>query len=998
MSVEDGPLPYPHAVAALTSRSPMRRSPEMIDNNPINPRTESRPMSRPIRSQRRSVTLTGRQVLTPPLVGRADVLLDLHRALTETAAGAGGCIVVQGTAGMGKSRLLTAAVTEARAFGMAVASGRATALDRAAPLTTMRALLQSASPPGLDLVTASDGSKDPLWLVEQIAEQIEQYVRRQPMLICLDDAHLCDELTSLALRILVPELASSPLTWLLSRRPAAVRTFGQDAIDWLVAEGARTHDLEPLAKDAVADFCASMLGAIPDESVVEMAERGAGNPFLLEQLVSTLYRTGQLTIADGVATLVGSELTADFLSAVDLRLRDLSALTRRILDASSVLGRPFTVHEVAGLVGQSAIELLPAIDEAVSAVILEADGNELRFRHDLVREALYGQLSEPVRRVLHREAAMVVQREGRSAVEVADHLVRGGHAGDGQAVAVLRQAVAQIAPTAPNTAADLILRMLDLINQHDPSRPPLVAEAVRLLALGGRVAEAIELGETALHAGLDSGQEAALLLGLAEALHVTGHSGDVVSYASRGIHRARPGDPVRAELLSVQAYALLDAGDVGGGDNAGAEAAALGAATGAYGALVCGTSARSIAARMVGNLRTAVGYARDAVRVAEQVGGEARRRHPRLWLAAALTAVDELAEAESLFAHDQRESDSLGTAWTQPRWYYHRALMLTVSGRLDDAVAEAEAGARVAEQLAAPALSLPLLTLLSRLAIHHDDLAAAREHLGRAREISAAGDVPVPVDLPWTVTQFRLASGDAPAAALRPVVEAGVNDPSLLRLMARQPCAAPQLTHLAMTAGADDLARRTVETARRLAERNPDIPSLVGIADHANGLLHDDLASLRRAVHILTRSPRAMVRAAAMEDLAVREDLNVRRDDAVQLVEQALSLYLSCNASRDAARAQKTLREFGVRRRQRQPTTVSSQGWSSLTTSELRVVRLVAEGLTNRQVAAQLFVSPHTVDSHLRHSFSKLGVTSRVELTRQVLLHDERSHGESGKP
>nr|MDT0662554.1 LuxR C-terminal-related transcriptional regulator [Micromonospora sp. DSM 115978] len=946
--------------------------------------------------RRRGVLNTDRRVFPRPLVGRADVLLDLHRALIETASGAGGCIVVQGTAGMGKSRLLDAAVVEARALGMAVAVGRATALDRAAPLSTMRSLLQNAHPPGLDLVTASEHGVNPLWLVDQIAEQIEQHVRKQPMLICLDDAHLCDELTSLALRILVPELASSPLTWLLSRRPAAVRTFGQDAVDWLIAEGARAHDLEPLEKEAVADFCASMLGATPDDSVVTMAERGDGNPFLLEQLLSTLRDTGQLIVANGVATLVGSELTADFLSAVDLRLRDLSELTRRVLDASSVLGRPFTVHEVAGLVGRSAIELLPAVDEAVSAALLEAEGNELRFRHDLIREALYGQLSEPVRRVLHREAATVVQREGRSAVEVSEHLVRGGHAGDGQAVRVLRQAVAQIAPTAPNTAADLILRMLDLINEHDLSRPQLVAEAVRLLALGGRISEAIRLGEATLHRGLDSAQEAALLLGLAEALHVTGHSGDVVSYATRGIGRARPGDPVRAELLSVQAYALLDIGDIAGGDNAGTEAAALGAATGAYGALVCGTSARSIAARMVGNLRAAVGHARDAVRIAEQVGGEARRRHPRLWLAAALTAVDEFAEAETLFAHDQRESDSLGTAWTQPRWYYHRATMLALGGHLDDAVAEAEAGARIAEQLAAPALSLPLLTLLASLSIHRDDLAAARDHLGRAHEIVAAGDVPTPVDLPWTVTQYRMSCGEQADVAIVPMIEVGADEQALLRMLARRPSIAPQLTRLARAAAADDLAARTVEMARKLAHRNPDIPSLVGIADHASGIAYDDLGALRRAVHTLEQCPRVMSWAAAMEDLAAHEDVNVRRNEAVQLVEQALAIYVSCNAARDAARAQKILRELGVRRRQRQPSAASSQGWGSLTASELRVVRLVAEGLTNRQVAAQLFVSPHTVDSHLRHSFSKLGVTSRVELTRQVLLHDGAAGAEAG--
>jgi len=66
---------------------------------------------------------------------------------------------------------------------------------------------------------------------------------------------------------------------------------------------------------------------------------------------------------------------------------------------------------------------------------------------------------------------------------------------------------------------------------------------------------------------------------------------------------------------------------------------------------------------------------------------------------------------------------------------------------------------------------------------------------------------------------------------------------------------------------------------------------------------------------------------------------------------------------------------------------VRRSAWGSLTESELRVVRLVAEGLTNRQVASRLFLSPHTVDSHLRHSFTKLGVSSRVELTRHVMAN-----------
>src|SRR5204862_4530797 len=94
-----------------------------------------------------------------------------------------------------------------------------------------------------------------------------------------------------------------------------------------------------------------------------------------------------------------------------------------------------------------------------------------------------------------------------------------------------------------------------------------------------------------------------------------------------------------------------------------------------------------------------------------------------------------------------------------------------------------------------------------------------------------------------------------------------------------------------------------------------------------------------------------------------------------------LAIYAEIAASGDARRVRSRLREFGVRRRL-VTTEPETTGWAALTTSELTVARLVADGLTNREVAERLFVSPHTVNSHLRHVFAKLGIKSRVELAR----------------
>ena len=164
--------------------------------------------------------------------------------------------------------------------------------------------------------------------------------------------------------------------------------------------------------------------------------------------------------------------------------------------------------------------------------------------------------------------------------------------------------------------------------------------------------------------------------------------------------------------------------------------------------------------------------------------------------------------------------------------------------------------------------------------------------------------------------------------------------------------------------------------------------SLAGAAYHAEGLLNGDRAALGRAVEAYRSSPRVLARASAMEDQGGAERAAGRRSEAVALLDEALQLYGGSGALRDHARVRRELRAVGVRRRTLATPAAVRSGWDSLTEAELRVVRLVAQGMSNRVVAGMLFLSPHTVDTHLRHAFGKLGVSSRVELTRQVLQHD----------
>jgi DNA-binding CsgD family transcriptional regulator len=126
-----------------------------------------------------------------------------------------------------------------------------------------------------------------------------------------------------------------------------------------------------------------------------------------------------------------------------------------------------------------------------------------------------------------------------------------------------------------------------------------------------------------------------------------------------------------------------------------------------------------------------------------------------------------------------------------------------------------------------------------------------------------------------------------------------------------------------------------------------------------------------------------MALASALEDLGVAQVRTGSPEAGLDALGQALVQYSEAGATWDAGRVRGRLRANGVRRRL-VTSTRPKAGWDALTDSELVVVRLIAQGLTNRETAVRLFISPHTVNSHLRHAFTKLGVNSRLELARVV--------------
>ena len=917
-----------------------------------------------------------------PLVGRADTLRMVDQRLTAAAEGAGACVVIEGPAGIGKTRLVTTAARRAEELGFVVAAGRATRIDRAAPLSTLRAALRRDARPLLGAAGTVDTGQSGYRLIDRLGEAVEELAREQPVAVVIDDFHWADELSALAVRILVPTLQSSSVLWLLAQRPGAHSLAEVGGAD------ATILPLEPLDRTDLVELCTHVLGAPPDDGVLELAAGTGGNPFLLEELLVTLLSEGRVQVHDGLARPVGDGLPLGFVAAVQRRLRELSADGGSLLEAGAVLSGPFTVHAAAGVLGRPAAAMLGPTREAVAAGLLVDDGARLTFRHDLIREAVYDSLPGTVRQALHREAVAVLRREGSSGAEVTEHFLRGAQRADESTLAMFHEALADIAPGAPSAAADLILRLLDLQGSNEPAHLPLIADAVRFLASAGRLTEARALAEQALAHGMPPAAESAVLIGLAEALKHAGQDRGAVEFAGRALSGTGSGPGERAHLLAVQAHAFLQLDDLSSARTAAHSAVELGRSAGADLAVVVGLCATSMVAYADGDVDGAMERAREGVAAAESAGGESRHRHPRLWLARALVAADRFPEAKAMYAADKLAAAELGTAWSQPMSHQFHAELELAAGKLEDARAEAEAGLRVAGQLNSAALTPALLATLAYLAALRGEPQAAAQLLARADACIDQGICALTEELHWERAVCYAALGEQEAARRSFDKLVGIlgERPYLL---VQEPLSGPWLVRFALAADDREAAGTVAAAAREVAAANPRVVSLHGAADHAEGLLLDDRDLLHAAVSAHRAGPRPLCLAYALEDTAGAERRAGDQEAAVGMLKQARGIYTECGSHDDADRVRRGLRSLGVRSPAASRTARHKSGWAGLTTSELRVVRLVAEGRTNREVAAQLFLSPHTVDSHIRHAFAKLDVSNRVELARIVLAHDD---------
>jgi DNA-binding CsgD family transcriptional regulator len=391
-----------------------------------------------------------------------------------------------------------------------------------------------------------------------------------------------------------------------------------------------------------------------------------------------------------------------------------------------------------------------------------------------------------------------------------------------------------------------------------------------------------------------------------------------------------------------------------------------------------------------GDLAGSLRRAREAVASIRATTPSSWRTNARLGLARTLSNRREFVEAEALIKEAEADVRQHGLTPHSAAPAVARVHLLAQSGQSTAAQAEAvEALASVKERGAQ--LLVPLAgSVLAFIAVRAGDLLAAAEYVRRYRAELASGISPVWSVLYDWVEVLLAAEQDGPRRVLELLRGEYAWIPTSPVLFAEEPGAAAWLVRNALVVGDLDLARTTVATVERLAAANPDFLAIGVAAAHARGLLDRDTDALASAADQQTDP---WGRALAAEDLAVH--LKMGRGGsakaAVAAFEAALRAFEKMGAQRDGARVRSRLRGFGVRRRPAKLPGCANIGWNSLSDPERTITHLVNQGLTNRQIAKRVFLSPHTVNYHLRQIFRKLAINSRVELAR--VSHEQGAGG-----
>lgn len=888
-------------------------------------------------------------------------LQQLEVALGQLHLGVGGCILVRGASGTGKTRLIEQAVASARATDLPVWHGYGGPTWRGEPLLTLREALGGLEPPP----TVPESHSE-------LINEIETTVARVPHLLAIEDLQAADLATLTTLGELAEHVEQFPLLLLLAYRPNLLPELPPGF------EHATTIDLGPLTAGATHAYAQHLLGA-PIGPALRRALAGTnGAATHIWLWLRDLEDRGALVRQGDVLELANPGERPPPLPEVALALRRqmIGDDAFELMPLVAVMGRRFRLEDLATMAGDA-----PETIEARLQPLLDAHGAIREGHWWLIQwpgmlNNLYHRSEPGERSRLHRTYGRLLRERAGSPGVVAEHLLAAAEPGDREAVAAARRGAEAVATRVPETAADLLRRAADLLPAGDAERTEVMAEMILAELAAGHVDRARELGERELAAAPPGPTRTRLQTTMLSAYEF--ESGGRLEELAASMLSTPDLDPeVRRTVLSRRALERVSAARL---DEAAADAQAVltDAPSPPDEQSVVALTALAWAATSRGDPEEALRLLAGS-RVATP--GTRARGLAAVHEGLALCALNRFDEALEVFNAGIRELERSGSLTRiQPLLLDGIAYAYYGAGAWDDALAEwnlvlasrsrdvfpVSAHARLmsaviashrgdygparklherrsAEGAAGRAASLETLRLHMILSEEEGDLAeasrAAREDWA-ARE--ALGDYSqLPIALPWEIRYAR---------------DAGMPDPELARLVA-------------------PMADRLLGLARQWAT-----DTVVGAANLARGVRDRNAAALVQAAQRYRTSTRSSDRCNGL-DVCGEELLRLgQRDLGIEALLEALDSYRTLGAEPRANRVLARLRGLGVRRGLRRPRVRPGVGWESLSQEELTVAALVSSGLSNPQIAAQMDLPRHRVAAIIERVIAKLGVASRLEL------------------
>jgi DNA-binding CsgD family transcriptional regulator len=890
------------------------------------------------------------------LLGRERECERLRRLIGDARRGRSGVLVVRGAPGVGKTALLDYLVQEAQGFQVLHVLGLAS--EQELPYSGLHALLRPVVPLTAQIpevqaralriaLALESGSPDRFVAAAGVLSLLAEGAERGPVLVAVDDAHWLDPASRDALLFAARRLGAESIALVL-----VVRDGDADRI-----EEQRFEELEirPLGEDDALALLRERWGASLDLAVARrLAAATGGNPLALvevAQLLSEDERQGRVPLGE---TLPVPDAVA---RAVRRRLADVPPSTRRALLALAA--------------DELALDLLePAeLDPAKAVGLIRMDGRTTGFVHPLFRAAIYDVAGEDERRAAHAWLAEALAGRADADDRRAWHLAAAASGPDEAAAAALEATAGRAEARGGSAARAAALERAAELSEAEAARGQRLRAAANAAFLAGEPARALELIDRVLPGTDDPLVRADLV-------------------QQRVAILAWKGPPVPADLIEHEAALVLQVDPE----------RAAGLLAQLESAAICGLDARAFRRaadqiepllprlgawwrpRSIGGVAEARMWNGETTRARELYAEMLKDPVAAATHGPALIQLELYEEArralDASLEVGRRSGQPLRIAWTQACF----GQLEQVLGRTPQAIAAATEALSLAEAMEVDAVAGMALVTLATIAARRGQGAECRRAAMRAEEIGVRlRDDHLRASAQLPLALLALGEGDhaSAAALLQPVADrlaaGGIVDPSVV------PCDADLIeSHVRL--GDSAAARRLLDSfsARAEAARRPSAQAEAARCEGLRAAADDFDRWFRAALDRHDLVPSGFARARTQLCYGERLRRARRRRDAREQLRAALAAFETGGDAAWAERARAELDATGEHVRRRDPTAPEQ-----LTPQELQIALQVADGRTNREIAAAVFLSPKTVEYHLTHVYRKLGLHSRAELIRR---------------